>query len=1098
MNHPSRLKFVPAARLMRAVVLFVGLALAPFALAQGVVTSGLTGIVRDSGGKAIVGAAVTAVHTPTGTSYNATTTDSGRFNFRTMIAGGPYTVTVTASGYKSVERSELMTQLGQDAAADFSLEASSVVVMDAFKVTGQTGELNANATGAGALLDSLRLSSKPTTQRSLADLVSASSFVTLSSLSSVNDREEAHIVAVGQNNRFNSVLIDGSRINDQFGLNGTGLASFFNPLSIDIIDQLAIDVSPYDTKQSGFTGASINAVTKSGTNTFHGSVYYDISKDKLLGFRGQGPEVAPGPTQGVVPILKRETKGFTFGGPIIKNKVFFFVNYEKFMRIAPTLATGLTPDATDLATVTARFAAISTASGKSNNYGTVKSTIVNQADDTKKLAKLDWNIVAGQRLSLRYSETSGQVPQFGSYTTGTFGNGLNAANSGGGSSAFSSNFYSQTRLEKNIVATLASQWSQNFKTEIRFGDIKQDQQTPIDATLPQIRIFGVKGINQAGQNITNGVLVAGTDQFRHGNEIHAKIKSYSATGDYFMGNFTFSGGFDMEKNDDYNLFRAGSFGIFDFASIAAFQADTANGFSRAFYVQGTPIADVADSAITGFFGQTKWDVKPGLSIMAGLRYDMVTSSTRPPFNQLFKDRFGVANDGTVDGANTISPRISLNYALDRDRTTQLRGGVGHFLGRAPWVFFSNSFSNPGIGRYNVVNTATTTSLVDYMKSTFDPASPIGVSSTNTPPAGSRFEINLADDSIKLPSVWRGNFAIDRKLPLWNSSLSLEVIQTYNDQSLFISNDNLLPTTKGADGRQRFAGTLNTPANARFSEFINVYHVKNLTAGESRYITLTWDRPMKDGWAANFSYTRGRSTESQSFGQTTASGQWGSQAVFNQNANEEAHSDFEVPDRFQTTYTRQFEFHKGWKTTASLYFESHTGNPFSYVYNTDINGDGVSNNDLMAVPTGTSDARFDFSVMNANDQTAYFNYLTATGLNKYAGGVAPKNAFYQPFVNRLDLHLAQEIPVYKPVHLEVFLDFINFGTFLNKRLFNYFEKAPLTGNDVFWRVAGGGAAYAADGRIRPTFNSSAPVANSTFILDNTQSRWRIQAGAKLKF
>src|SRR5476651_685406 len=339
----------PTARILRAVVLFIGLVLAPFALAQGVVTSGLTGIVRDNGGKAIAGAAVTAVHTPTGTSYNATTSDTGRYNFRGMIAGGPYTVSVNATGFKPVERPDLMTQLGQDFAADFSLEPSSVVVMEKFTVKGETGELNANAAGAGSLLDSLRLSTKPTTQRSLADLVSASSFVTLTSLSSANDREEAHIVALGQNNRYNSILIDGSRINDQFGLNGTGLASFFNPLSIDIIDQLAIEVSPYDTKQSGFTGAAVNAVTKSGTNTFHGSLYYDISKDSLFGFRGQGPDVAPGVTQGVVPILKRETQGFTFGGPIIKNTLFFFLNYEKFTRIAPALQAGLNPDATDVA-----------------------------------------------------------------------------------------------------------------------------------------------------------------------------------------------------------------------------------------------------------------------------------------------------------------------------------------------------------------------------------------------------------------------------------------------------------------------------------------------------------------------------------------------------------------------------------------------------------------------------------------------------------------------------------------------------------------------------------------------------------------------------
>jgi hypothetical protein len=475
---------------------------------------------------------------------------------------------------------------------------------------------------------------------------------------------------------------------------------------------------------------------------------------------------------------------------------------------------------------------------------------------------------------------------------------------------------------------------------------------------------------------------------------------------------------------------------------------------------------------------------------------MVESGTRPPFNQLFLDRFGMRNNGTVDGVNTVSPRLSFNWSVDKERSTQVRGGVGHFLGRAPWVFFSNSYSNPGIGRYNVVNTATTTSLTDYLKNTFDPASPIGVSPTIT--AGNRFEMNVADDGIKLPSVWRGNLAVDRKLPFLNSTLSVEFIQTYNDEALFISNDNLLPTTKGADGRQRFAGTVNTVANARFSEFLNVYHVKNVTAGEARYITLSWDRPMKDNWAANFSYTRGRSTEAQSFGQTTASGQWASTAVFNMNSVEEAHSDFEVPDRVQLSYTRQFEPKKGWRSTASLYYEGHSGNPFSYVYSNDLNGDSLSNDDLIAVPTDASDSRFDFSLMSAADQAAYFAYMQKTGLSKFAGGVAPKNAFYQPWVGRLDLHLAQEIPLYKPVGLEVFLDFINFGSFVDKHLFNYFEKAPLSANDVYWRANAGSAAYGPDGRIRPTFSSTTTNANTSLLFDNVQSRWRIQVGAKLKF
>ncbi len=1080
-------------RIFRMAFSLLGLALAQFAFAQGVVTAGITGVVKDTGGTPVAGAAVTATHTPTGTTYTASTNETGRYNFRGLIVGGPYTVAVSGSSIKAAERTELTTELGTDIDVNFAVTpaAGSIVTMDKFTVKGDSNDLDSAAAGAGSVLTSAKLAGKPTTQRSFADVISASPFVTLRSLSSANDREEAHITALGQNNRYNSILIDGARINDQFGLNGTGLASFFNPLSLDTIEQLSVQVSPYDARESGFTGASVNAVTKSGTNTFHGSAYYLISKDHLAGWRGQGPDIAPGPTLGSVPKLKRTTEGFTLGGPIWPNKVFFFVNYEKFERVTAPAQAGFTPSAADAAAVTARLAAINTASGKSYNWGTVGGDAVNKAEEKKKLAKIDWNILPGQRLSVRYSETKGEVPQFGSYASTTFSG---VALSGGATTSYSSNFYAQDRVEKTIASSLVSQWSPNFKTELKFSTIQQDQLTPTVATLPELHIFGLSGLDRTGVAVTNGVLVVGTDQFRQGNQIFVDTKSYSATGDYFLGDFTFSGGFDREQNDYYNLFRAGSYGLFDFANLAAFQSDTiaANGFSRAFYVQGTPQADVSKSAVTGVFGQAKWNVSPRLALTGGLRYDMVDSGTRPPFNQLFKDRFGFANNGTVDGTDSLSPRFSFNYTPTDTRTIQVRGGAGHFLGRAPWVFFSNSYSNPGVGRFNVVTAPS--GLVNYLQTSFDPTNPIG--SAASIPAGGRYEINLADDGIKLPSVWRGNIALDAKLPAGGATASIELVQTNNDDTLFITNDNIRPIGIGADGRQRFAGNPTVAANTVYSEFINVYHVHNVRVGKSRYVTASIDRPMKDGWAVNFSYTRGSSTEAQAFGQTTASGTWQRNPVFNQGIVEEAHSDFEVKDRLQSTLTREFTYGKEWKTFVSLYYEGRSGNPYSFVYNTDLNGDSRADNDLVAVPTDANDARFDFSGMSAATQAAYFQFLQSSGLSKYAGSYAPKNAFTQPWVNRLDLRLSQTIPVYKPVKVELFFDFVNFGSFLSKRLFSYYEEVPLISNDVFRRRALGGASYTAAGKIAPTYN--APISNSNFLFDNVQSRWRIQVGAKLTF
>ncbi|HEX2862355.1 MAG TPA: carboxypeptidase-like regulatory domain-containing protein, partial [Lacunisphaera sp.] len=310
--------------LFTAVVTALAVTLSPLATAQ-IVSSGMTGVVRGSDGKALAGATVTAVHTPTNSTFTAVANDSGRFSFRSLPVGGPYTVTAKHDGYDVAVRDNVTTQLGSDVDVGLTLK-SEVLELEKFVTTGSANDLNANATGAGMFMSNDQLEAKPTAQRSLADMISASPLVTLRA--TIGDREESQISAVGQNNRYNSIMIDGAKINDQFGLNMTGLASFFNPLSIDTIEQLSVQISPYDVRQAGFTGATINAVTKSGTNRFSGTAYYIFGGDELLGQQMTGEDVIDRFVLGtkVVPKSERITKGFTLGGPIWKDRLFFFLN----------------------------------------------------------------------------------------------------------------------------------------------------------------------------------------------------------------------------------------------------------------------------------------------------------------------------------------------------------------------------------------------------------------------------------------------------------------------------------------------------------------------------------------------------------------------------------------------------------------------------------------------------------------------------------------------------------------------------------------------------------------------------------------------------
>ncbi len=1081
---------------LRAAFLFVSLALLPFAQAQ-VTTAGLTGFVRDTGGKVVPGAAVSAVHTPTGTAYTATTTAAGRYSLRGIIAGGPYTVTVKATGYKISELNEIQAELGAETEAPIVLQpGSDVVSLDKFVVQADANQLDSSAIGAATVLTLQGIEAKSTTQRSFADLFSVSPVITLRALS--GDREEAQITALGQNNRYNSIMIDGNRINDIFGLNGTGLASFFNPLSLDALEQISIKLAPYDAYYSGFTGASLNAITKSGTNKFKGSAYYIFSGDHLAGLQTQGPDARALVTSGIkfVPRLERSTKGVTFGGPLWKDHVFFFLNWEKFERLGAPNSAGLPGvSTTDLGLITTRLAQISKV-----KYGSLGGNAASKAKEEKKLLKLDWNITGLHRLSLRYSSTEGEVPQFGSFTTTSYGNGLNNNTSaganliGGAATAFDSHFYAQQRKEESYSAQVVSQWTSDLKSTISYSSVKQDQYTPTAITAPEIDIFGVAGVNQVGAAVTNGVVVLGTERFRHGNQINVDSKNYATTVDYSRGNFTYSAGFNVEQSDLFNLFRQFSYGVFNYASPTDFLNDAPRFFQRNFTdlaLKGT-YGDVSQWTQSGVFGQVKWDVSPRLTVQGGLRYDWSMSDTRPVLNKQFLADTGRRNDGTVDGATDVSPRAGFNYSVNEERSLQLRGGAGYFVGRAPWVFWSNAYGQTGAGTFTST-TVPTGGLTGYLANSFDPAAPLG---TGTQTGISRAEINLADDKTHMPSLWRMNLGVDQKLPFFSSTLSLEAIHSINENTLFITNENLLAKGVAADGRTYFQGSpaSSTLAFAKYPNYFNIYRTANVRAGQSTYVTLSWDRPLKDKWGFNVAYTRGRSTEAQASGQTTAAGAWQRNAIFNQGRVEVGTSDYEVKNRVQVNLARKFKLLKNASTLVSLNYEGRTGSPYSYAYSGDLNQDGFAGNDLVAVPTGAGDSRFDFSALTPAQIQTMLDFMRANGLSQYAGSYAPKNAFYAPWVNKLDLRISQEIPLHWSAKLKVFMDFTNFGNFVSKKLFNYTERAPSTVNDVFdRRLVGNATIDNTNGKIKV-----ASFTPTDFLIDNTMSRWRIQVGAKLEF
>ncbi|MES2697315.1 MAG: TonB-dependent receptor [Verrucomicrobiota bacterium] len=1074
----------------------IALAFAMPAQAQ-VVSAGITGMVRDTAGTPVPNASVVIVHTPTNATSTAITNQFGRFAVRGLPVGGPFTVTANADSYSPATANNVLTELAQDAEVSLTLKGS-VVVMEKFVASASRSDLDATATGSGTTIDALRISRQPTVNRSFADLMRTNPYVTSRA---GGDR----MTALGMNNRFNSISVDGARINDSFGLNASGLFSVNNPFAMEALEAFSVDLSPYDVSRSGFTGASVNAVTKSGTNQFHGSAYYITTNDDL-----QGRDLIGANAGGRI-YSDEITKGFTLGGPIIKNRLFFFLNWDDFERKGTSVTPVFTPNAADFATISTRLTAISGLAAGNPNFGTISGG-ANLTTEEKKLAKVDWNINADHRLSVRYSETVGSQPAFGGLNSTAFSGGaaLTGAPSIGRIAALTSNFYSTDRTEEVWAGQIFSNWSPNLKTQIGYSKVDKLQDSISPVAFPEVRIYGVPGTDaNTGAAVSNGVIVFGTENSRHGNKIEDKSQSYSAKADYTWGRFTFTAGADREEAEYVNLFRQSSYGVLGYTNVAAFVADQPFAFTRALVQTGFPVADISEYEQTAIFGQLKMDVSSRFNFTVGLRYDWMGSPIPPTENVAFRTAFGRTNAGTIDDTSLLAPRAGFNYSFDDDRTVQLRGGVGTILGRAPWVWISNAYGGTGVGRFSqslsTLSTPPTVpappTLASYLATGFDPANPVGTSAS-APPA-SAAAISLTQPGLHLPSVIRGNLAIDTKLRALGANLTLEYIHTEVKDSLFIENINLRPTTVGADGRQRFAG--GAAAQPRIAGFQNVLLLRNVKDGGSRYFSIQVDKPSTAqtlGW--NFAYTRGSSKEAQNMGSSTAGSTWQFNAVFNQGAVEVERSDFEIRDRVIFGLQKQFKYWRDMKTTFSLFYEGRTGSPYSWVYSNDLNGDGFNGNDVVTVPTGASDARFDFTNLSAAQVAGYLRFFGENDMSQFSGSYAKKNSFVQPWQNRLDLRVEQEIRTVGPVKIKLFADFLNFGSWLNDDVFNYIETLPIPTNTGLVRNAPA-ATYNAAGRIVVTpagsFDAANNVivpANSAIAINNGDSRWRIQLGVHLQF
>lgn len=1073
--------------------LLVALTTAP-AFAQNT-TAGVGGVVTDSSGAPLAGAEVTITHVESGTVSRVTTDASGRYNARGLRVGGPYAIVTNRGG---AERDVYLT-LDRVNEVNVAATGGEGANLDTVTVVGSRvpSVFSADKIGAGTDISSQQLRALPSIQRNLQDYARTDPRI------SQTDKERGEISVGGQNSRFNSVTIDGVTISDTFGLEANNLPTLKQPISIDAIDSVQINVSNYDVTQKGYTGANINAVTKSGTNDFRGSLYYVFRNDSLAGDRyNRSSDSYSAP-----PEFEESTTGMTFGGPLIRDRLFFFASYEdlKSTRTAPDFGI-LGSSSTNVAiTPSALAGAQAIASG---TYGIdIGGVEAGGAELLVKdaLIKLDANLGENHRASLRWSKTEQAEPIYPNF----FNNALST----------SSHWYSQEKTIETWVGQLYSDWTENLTTEFK-ASYRDYVSAPVNASnLPQVRLNFAGALPAGSRTVANtsAGLLFGTERSRHFNDLATETWNYYLGANWYLGDHTLKFGVDYDDNEVYNAFLQDTRGNYTFGCInssatlsyqfnggAALSCNTATraqneaavlenfrrGRASSYSVQvGAPNYMLSDGVAhwdyqnIGVFIQDTWAVTPNLTLMAGLRVDQKQMNQDPLFNTAAAQAyvpgrlvgstnpqngttvratggFGRRNDVTVDGDVLAQPRFGFNYTFPSERPMQLRGGFGLFEGAAANVWLSNPYSNTGIatriigcGITGFASCPTTDGLFNP-----DPAQQ-RTSFIGTTPAAN---VDFLSDDLRQPSVWKANLAFEHELPFAGLIFSAEYVRTEVRDGIYYKNLNLGESTRtGADGRalyyapNRFntacfnnnGSTVNSTAcntatgqtasralsNAAFG---NVLLAERTEKGGGNNLSFTLSGELFDqlNWTLGYSYTD--ATEVSSLSSSVSNSSWQSVSVFNANEEVEANSAYLVKDRFIGQINWERAFFGDNKTRVGLFYEGRKGKPYSWIYNNDLNGDGVTN-DLMYIPD-FNDARVVFRDINGNgssgdEQAAFFNVVNANPeLRRYKGKVVERNSAFAPWTNTFDLRFSQEFPgFFDKNKFTVTLDVLNIGNLLNK-------------------------------------------------------------------
>ncbi len=1018
-----------AKSLLTLVFLCCGL----FAFAQ-VTTSSITGIVTDANGEGLVGATVVATHVPSGTRYGTATNAAGRYTIPAVRVGGPYTIVANYTGYDAVTREGIVTNLGIASNVDFQLKESGVLIDEVVVAVNRNDLFSNQRTGAATSFDVKRVTSIPT--------IGSRSINTITKYNpNGNGRSFG-----AQDSRLNNFTIDGSVFNNGFGLGSEAQAggrTGSTAISLDAIEEIQVNVAPYDVRQTGFVGAGINAVTRSGTNEFSGSVFTNFRSANMYGNKARSTNVTA--TQ-----FSENVVGARIGGPIIKNKVFFFVNAEMVRNSSPAtpwIAAGSTNPGQVTRVLKSDLDSVSNVLNRLFNYQTGPyEAYNNETSSDKFLARLDFNLSDRQKLMLRYTHHN-SLADINISNSASLGFGTRTTNFQ--SMSYQNSGYLIGDNTRSAVAELNSTFSDRISNTFSIGyDFQDEDRQYKGAFFPTIDI-----LKDATTYIS-----AGFDPFTPSNRLSYGTFHITNNLSYYAGKHTITAGVNYENFKSDNLFFPGSNGVYVFNSLDDFYR-AANGDStslRRFQYRysalegGAEPLQVLKVQKIDLYGQDEFKAGKNLTITAGIRASYIDlGATESLQNNVLADSTFRDLDGNALKINTskipdpqilLEPRLGFNWDVTGKRSTQVRGGAGIFTGRPPFVWLSNQIGNNGVltGFIEANNTNTKQYPLVADASIFTP---------DQPTLPSTFEIAVTSNDYRYPQVLKTNLAVDQKLP-GGLVATAEVLYNRNMNAIFYYNANQEAATAnfaGPDTRPRFpgSGSSNINNDTRVVNNVSTAIVMS-TTNQGSYLGFTGklEYPEKKGLYAMAAYTYSQAQDLMSAGSIAAGSFTGARSVNGNNRLDLAFSDFDIPHRV----IGLFSYRTDWGTKSgggvqfTLGYEGRRDGRFSYTYNGDMNGDNIFGNDLLFVPNAATDLVFEDQTVSgvtytAAQQQAFFDQYINNDeyLSTIRGQYTERNGGLLPWLHRFDLAMSRDFWVNiggKRNTIQLRVDIFNIGNMLD--------------------------------------------------------------------